>query len=284
MIAFSLAKRLDLKSKIQFICIFSFLTFSQATFAQETTALKTIDDLFEIQIAPLQEYFENLHRIRILIQKPDNTYLFNLHTDRMTGSSFFRILISRERKNGKLRETVDYFSKTIFSARLDLIREGEDIEETPDQDLLRGYFPPPKNEKSYALYSSLLGFEIRVKNTEGKRSALFIFENGKVRYSVNEEISVARKTYRYEAYIWGTQVGITPQVELVRNGENWEPQFFVSPRRDRLSPATFISYFQGLFGYIFQYKCLFTSKIKEKSWPMDNFNGCSGISISYPGE
>lgn len=213
--------------------------------------------------------------MRMRVIKPHHNYWFNFGTGQ-TGEPFFRILITRERSGHTLRETLDYFVTTQFSARIDLIREGPEIKETSDIDLILAKFPPPKDEIKYSLHSNSLGFEIRIKKTELGRTAQFNYQLGRVRYSVLEEISPTFERYKYYAAVNGERFGIQPVVESIKREKAWETSYFLLPDTELRTPASFSAMFSQVFGVIFGYDCYFLNQLKQKSWPLSNLQRCSG--------
>ncbi len=248
--------------------------------AQKVEALKTINELVEIQLVPIREYFRDLHRIRMQIPKPDHNYWFNYGTA-YSGEPYFRIIIRRERRENYLREIMEFFVETMFSARLDFIREGENLKETTDEDLLRGLFPLPGQETKYILASSILGFEFFVQQHADKKTALFSYNNNSIRYGIEEHVSEDRKLYKYSALVFGTQVDLHPQIEVFKIGDEWEPRYSIFPRRDLLTAKTYAQTFDGLFGVAFQFNCFLNARLVERKWPFLKDPTCLGVNLSW---
>lgn len=242
--------------------------------------LKTINNLLEIQISAFREYFKEVRRVRMQIKKEGHNYWFNFGTI-YTGEPYYRILITRERKENKLTETIEYFSETLFSARMDFIREGASLQETEDEFLIKGEFPLPKNEDRWILASSLLGFEFAVEKKGNIRTANFYYNLNSIRYAIEEVSEEDIKTYTYSAAVFQDNVEIQPKIQIVKVDGEWEPRYFIFPRQDQVTPKTFVSTFEGLMGLPLQFKCFFASRYLEKGWPFENLPSCTGISIHY---
>jgi hypothetical protein len=261
--------------------IFAFaLVVSSAQAQLNPSPLKTINNLLDTQISAFREYFKEVRRVRMQVNKPDHNYWFNFGTS-YTGEPYYRILITRERKENKLKETIEYFSETLFSARLDFIREGADLQETEDEFLIKGEFPLPKNEDRWILASSILGFEFAVEKKDNYRKANFYYSLNSIRYSIEELIEEEKRTYSYAAAVFQDNVDIQPQIQIVKVDGEWEPRYFIFPRQDQVTPKTYVSTFEGLFGVPLQFKCFFAARYLGLGWPFEKLPSCLGVSIHY---
>ncbi len=214
------------------------------------------------------------------VPKPDHNYWFNFGTQ-YSGEPFFRILITREVKEDYLRETLEYFSNTMFSARIDIIRYGPNLQTTDDEDLLKARFPYPTNESKYIVASSILGFEFSVEKRDNLRVGHFYYFNNAIKYRVEESISETQKVYKYAASVHGTPVQIFPQIQMTFMGDEWETKYYLAPRNDEVTPRTYTEAFEGLFGVPLQFNCFWGGKIIEKKWPLNYVPSCRSVSLHW---